>query len=130
MSVIKKRGAVPMTAAEITKEMPLSLLERNVILTALYAGSPTGSEEEARKSRDLYEALSKGWDWDDPKCTNVNLRDFDKAVEPKPVLTKRQVEHLRDFAKTLCGQKQGRDAFALLDVVDRANFVLTGEPEK
>lgn len=126
MSTIKKLGAVPMTAAEITKSFPMTLLEHFVIIQNLYEGGPAGNEELARKRRDLYQVLAKDWDWAVFEADGgLKRTDFEDPYEA--TLTKAQLKTLQDFATVMAAQLPGKFAMAALDVCDRVHYVLTSE---
>jgi hypothetical protein len=126
MSTIKKLSATSMSAAEITKVFPLTRLERLVIIQHLHTGEVAGTEEIARKRRDLYQALAKDWDWISfEEKGGLKPSDFEQEVEA--TLTKAQLKFLQEFAANLSGRLNGKFGYPMLDVADRVHFVLTAE---
>ena len=127
MSTIEKLGATPMPAASIVHPCPMNMLEYVTVLDALYLGAPAGSEEEARRNKELYDRLSPGFDWEEHTKKGLKGSEFKTLKEPASTLTKAQFKTLQELAKRLAGSLQGRNAFAMLDLMDRVHFILTAD---
>lgn len=124
MSTIKKLTATSMNAAEITKVFPMTALEHFIILQHLYEGVPAGSEEGARRRKDLYQVIAQDWDWAKfEESGGLKPAHFEDLVER--TLTKSQLKYLQEFSSNLSGQLVGKFAMATLDVADRVHFILT-----
>jgi len=126
MGAIKRLNATPMLSTEIIKQVPVTALERYILLRAI-AGSPPASFDETRKRKDVFDALcADDWSWDSMSTQGIKPEEYEKEHEIR--MTKAVIQNSLEMIKVaMTGKEPGRFAFALLDLYDRLSFVLTGD---
>jgi hypothetical protein len=122
---IKDLGASPILAAEISKEIPLTRLERFSFCQCLF-NKPHGDSTAARKG--IAQAFERSkYDFDSEAEAGLQRPDYELLVQV--TLTEAQIREAiklcDDFAKGL----PGKLGFAVLDLRDRLDYVKTGLKE-
>ncbi len=124
--MLKKLDAQPWLVAAVTMPVPMTGLERFILLDRI-TGLKPGSFEEALRRRDLREALlgegATGWSWDELAQTGLVKARHEEVFQI--VLSKADARYLRDFCRTAISADTGGPAvFTILDVHDRLQFIL------
>lgn len=125
---MKKLGATQINAAEQTASLPLTYLEKFLFMKCLVA-TKADNFEDALRRKDLFSAFQdeSEWKWYTIAEKGIVQKDFEKTT--CVFLAHPLLKAIPNLAKKFVTEIEGEASFAMIDLYQRANFMIVGDTD-